>query len=493
MGKKSRRPNRDKPKAASTAGVAAPRQVITSTTDDAVGTFNQLCASQDWAGLLEVESKMNVIAKTFERSNPSSAGSINFYLGSAHKQLGREGAIEEATLYYQKAVEMAKKAGNNVILSEGVLHLSQCYAEMNRVDEAMDAHKSLCDEIAKESMNPNAILSFAEILVDKHEHTRALEIFEEHLEAIERSWGKQEQCRAYEMIAVLYRGKNEFDKSNVYCERQLPIAKATKNVESEFKALHGLGHNFGCMGDYDNAMTYLEQALVIASEWGDDEYRLGTIYSAMGDVLVAQEGREKEGLLMFQKCVGFFEEGSEGLARVFFKTGQAYRLIGAWDDAIACGMKGLLIAKSIEDENLGNKLNFVAKAMEYMGNTFLEKCESLPERNDELIRTALFWSESAYNLRSSGVTLALYLDLAQEHYFLGDSEKAHAVLKKYFDGTVKLWSSHCQACYRTCAKDAIMEKCSVCKVARYCSRAHSIKAWKKDRLCHKVMQLCAHF
>jgi len=32
-----------------------------------------------------------------------------------------------------------------------------------------------------------------------------------------------------------------------------------------------------------------------------------------------------------------------------------------------------------------------------------------------------------------------------------------------------------------------MGKCSVCKVARYCSRVHSIQAWKKGRLCHKVM------
>ena len=292
------------------------------------------------------------------------------------------------------------------------------------------------------------------------------------------------------MIARLYWKKNDLTKSNVYFERQLPIAKEMKNLESEFQALHGLRHNYGCIGDYDNAMAYLEQALVIESEWGDD--RLGTTYSSMGDVLVAQEGREKEGILMFQKCAGFFEDGSEGLALVFFKIGQAYRSIGAWDDAIACGVKGLSIAESIEDESLGNQMNFVADqlkaaAREYMGHTYLEKYESLPERNDELIRKALFWSEAAYTLRFSGVTLALYLDLGQEHYFLGDSEKAHAMLKKYVDKTVKLGSSHCQACYQTCAKDAIMEKCSVCKVARYCSRDHSIKAWKKGRLCHKVM------
>jgi len=45
----------------------------------------------------------------------------------------------------------------------------------------------------------------------------------------------------------------------------------------------------------------------------------------VGDVLVGQEGREKEAILMFQKLVGLFEEGnaSEELIRIFLKLGQA--------------------------------------------------------------------------------------------------------------------------------------------------------------------------
>ena len=76
------------------------------------------------------------------------------------------------------------------------------------------------------------------------------------------------------------------------------------------------------MGDYDNAMAYLEQAMVIESERGDD--KIGVIYCAMGDVLVAQEGREKEGILMFQKCVGLFEQGNIALMPLFLKLGQAH-------------------------------------------------------------------------------------------------------------------------------------------------------------------------
>ena len=113
MGKKSRRPNRKKPKdipaVASTAAAAAPQEEETANDaaldpnqecEQVIGaTFHQLIDSQDWEGALEHESEISAMAKKFERSNPGRAGRINFMLGCAHKWLGREGGIEEATLY----------------------------------------------------------------------------------------------------------------------------------------------------------------------------------------------------------------------------------------------------------------------------------------------------------------------------------------------------------------------------------------------------------
>ena len=79
------------------------------------------------------------------------------------------------------------------------------------------------------------------------------------------------------------------------------------------------------------------------------------------------------------------------------------------------------------------------------------------------------------------------LDMVQEPYFLGDTDNVHLMLERYLDVTVKQGPSHCQACHQICAKDAIMDKCSVCKVARYCIQTHQIYAWKRGRLSHKVM------
>jgi len=507
MGKKSRRPNREKkkdiPAAASTAVAAVVAPLTQDQLNHLIATFNQLYNSRDWEGALALESQMTRVAKIFEIPNPSYAGRIYHHLADIHRELGREGSMEQVILYYKKHTVFAKKAGDNDGISVSVFSLAKYYVMMDRVDEAMDLHKSLCDEIGKERMEPHAIISFTEILNQKSE-SRALTILGEYLDVIERTWGEPMKSRALIMIAALYSRKNDFSKSIFYLERQLPIAKEIKkkDLALEGSALNGLGHNYVRMGEFGIAMDYFEQALAIACQLGDRN-NLGMTYADMGDLFLAQAGREMEAIEMFQKACRTLKEGSDAasLSQTFRPLGEAYTKIEAWDDAIASLEKSISIAESIEEESIVNLLK--AQANQALGKTYLEQYytdESLvgiPERKDELIRKALFCSEaaSAFSLSSneyqnregSKRDHTLYLDLAQEHYFLGDSEKAHNMLKKYLDATVKMGPSHCQRCYQICAKDAIMEKCSVCKVARYCSGAHSIQAWKKGRLCHKVM------
>ena len=100
-------------------------------------------------------------------------------------------------------------------------------------------------------------------------------------------------------------------------------------------------------------MAYLEQSLVIESEREDDG--IGLRYCTMGDLLVVQEGREKETLLMvFQTFIGLFEEGntSEELIRVLVKLGKAFTKIRAWDDAIASLEKGYRLQTPLKMKNV---------------------------------------------------------------------------------------------------------------------------------------------
>jgi len=268
--------------------------------------------------------------------------------------------------------------------------------------------------------------------------------------------------------------------------------KEIKDLTGEADALYGLGNSHGRVGDYEKAMKYLERELVALSELGNI-FGQGRAYSVMGDVLLAQDGREKEAIEMFQKASGILETcgDPEGMGRVLCNLGEAYTRIEAWDDAITALKQSISIAESIDFEGKRNERQ--SQAYQVLGQTYLEQyyidesLDGVPEARDEVIRKALLFSERSIEIRRGNDPSILYLDVAQEHYFLGDAEKAHAVLKKYLDLTVELGSSCCQACHQSCAKDETMMVCMGCLVTRYCSQAHQRRTWKKGRLCHKVM------
>jgi len=496
MGKKSRRPNRNKqkdnPVSITAAAVAASATLERDQLLNQMRIFNQLFESRDWEGILQLVSTGSDAATIIENTNPSGAGRYYYNLGIAHKKVGREGGIAQAIACFQKGIEMAKKLAVLNLQAVTTWALTDCFIETGRIQEAMDLYKSLVADIGKERLDPDCFMGFVYNLNDSYLYSHSLEVLEEHLDIIESTWDKPRQARAYGMIAdtSTFVEMYDYNKSNVYYERQLSIAKDIKDLRSEAEALHGLGGNHRCMGDYDKAMEFLEQVVPL-SEAGE-----GRVYYCMGDVLLAQDGLAKEAIAMLQKASGILEtcNDPEVWSLALHTLGEAYTQFGAWDDAITAVEKSISILASMEFEVKRNELQI--ERHRFLGRIYLEKYYSrdefligVPEIREEAIRKASLCSQESINLGHADDSRkpSIYLDLAQAHYFLGDTEKAQAMLKEYLDQTVKLGPSHCEHCHQPCPKDAHMEKCSDCKVARYCSRAHSIEAWQKYRLCHKVM------
>jgi len=413
------------------------------------------------------------------------------YLGIAHKELRREGGVDQAIVHFQKAIEMAKKASNELLHLLAVLNLAECYIITGSIQEATDLHKSLVADIGKERLDSNYILSFTSALGKHQEFGHALEVLHENLDAIASTWEKTEQGKAYSLIGYTFFEMHDYNKSIVYYELQLSVAKEIKDLALESDALHGLGNNHGRVGDFEKSMMYLDQGLLALSELGNI-FGQGRAYAAIGDALLAQDGHEKEAIEMFQKSYGILDTYDDPgeMSWTLCQLGEAYTRIEAWDDAITALEQSISITESIDFELDRNERQ--SQAYQVLGQTYIEQycsdesLDGVPETRDEGIRKALVFSERSIEIRR-GNDPSIYLDLAQEHYFLGDTEKAQVVLKKYLDLTVELGSSCCQACHQSCAKDETVMVCVGCLVTRYCSQAHQRRAWKKGRLCHKVM------
>jgi len=116
--------------------------------------------------------------------------------------------------------------------------------------------------------------------------------------------------------------------------------------------LNGLGINSQSIGNYENAEKYLAQSLAIAFGQKDSSGRQGRVYSAMGDALLVQDGREKEAIGVLQKSCRLLETRNDPhvLINAFRKIGEACKGIGAWDYAKAALDKSISVALSITCE-----------------------------------------------------------------------------------------------------------------------------------------------
>ena len=66
--------------------------------------------------------------------------------------------MEQAIVYYQKSIELEKKAGTRD--DKGSFGLVQSYVKMGRVGEALKYHKNLYAELGGEHIQPDYILKF---------------------------------------------------------------------------------------------------------------------------------------------------------------------------------------------------------------------------------------------------------------------------------------------------------------------------------------------
>ena len=457
-------------------------------------TFNQLIKVRDHAGVLNHECVALELAKLMEDDNaPLDAFKMYYNLANAHRAVGNPGGAEKAIVHYQKSISLANLGNRESLKVTSVFYLAKYFFELDKCQEAMELYKSLVAQFGRDQMNPIHILQYTTLFKQHGDNVRAAQILEDHMDVIKSSWENARRDDAYGMLVRFYGEMNDHNKAILYCERRLAVANETQNRHSQSITLFDLGQNYRCMCDYKTAMKFLKQCLVIESETGNSLGQART-FSCMGDVLLVQGCCEKEAVDMYQKACSIYPEGTAEagafLDMTLHRLGKAYREIGAWDEAIEALEKSVKVAESFQDEQKSIKSR--AGGYQAMGETYLEQyCtdESLvefPEQRTEILRKAATYSRNAANMKGFG-SACLLLDVAQEQYFLGNRDDAHRLLKRYLDATMREGPTRCQACQQKSGKDAAMQICGGCKVAEYCSRAHQKQAWKKGRLCHKVI------
>jgi tetratricopeptide (TPR) repeat protein len=197
-------------------------------------------------------------------------------------------------------------------------------------------------------------------LAEKQKRIAMLEsLLAEYQGLQEEKRDKQAEMRLYNQLASIFCSISEYRNAISYYEDALVIARELGNREGEGDCLSNLGTNYAQLNSYKIAVQYFEMALDIAIQTSDrksEAVRLGNLGFAL-----FSSGKIEEGVEIIEKALEIANEIGDyrGEGGHLNNLAIAYNYLGLREKAIEYYEKSLNIAKNTanlhgEELNLGN-------------------------------------------------------------------------------------------------------------------------------------------
>ncbi len=230
-------------------------------------------------------------------------------------------------------------------------------------------------------------------------------------------------------IGLAYYRLGEFQKAIGYQEQALVIAREIGDRQGEANALGNLGLAYASLGEVHKAIGYYEQHATIAHEIGDrqgegiDLSNLGSAYASLGEV---------------HKAIGYYEQAlviareignRHGEADALGNWGLAYARLGEFQKAIGHHEQALVISREIGDrQGEANILGNLGSAYDRLGE--FQKAIGYHEQALVISREIGDRQGEGSDLGNLGVA---YARLGEVHKAIGYHEEALVISRETGD------------------------------------------------------------
>ncbi len=187
-------------------------------------------------------------------------------LGTAYYQLGR---VREAINCYERALFLARKAGNRQ--SEGIWlnWLANCYANLGQTRRALEFYEqalTIARDIGDRSGEGRHLGNLANCYSALGQTSRAIDFYDQAL-AIARDIGdRSSEGRHLGNLANRYSDLGQTSRTIDFYEQALAIARDIGDRSGEGYWLHNLADIFADEGQHRRAVEYASDALAISGE-----------------------------------------------------------------------------------------------------------------------------------------------------------------------------------------------------------------------------------
>jgi tetratricopeptide (TPR) repeat protein len=218
-------------------------------------------------------------------------------------------------------------------------------------------------------------------------------LLEKWLPALREASDKKRRGHALNESGVVCLHLGDYDTALSYLQQTLVIQREIGDRDREGTTLNNLSQIYDARGDYDTALSYLQQSLVIRREIGDREgegttlNNLSQIYHARGDYDTALSYLQQS--LVISREIG----DREGEGTTLNNLSQIYHARGDYDTALSYLQQSLVIRREIGD------LAGLSGTLINMGHISLQK--------DDIQQAVAYWVKAYQIAKQIGYAQAL--------------------------------------------------------------------------------------
>ncbi len=193
--------------------------------------------------------------------------------------------------YYQQALALSKKIGNNHLILSAMNDIGVCYIELNKMDSAINTFemavpvaRQLGDTLRVARIKAN----IGNVYLHKNDRIKAIEYYLASANLWETCADKNRLSALYSNISWLFTQQKEYDKAIEYGNKALVLSQRLGDNYSAVNALLNLSGTYGSKGNFEKQFELLEEALPLAKK-GEDIEQIATLYDDLGDYYFQQK------------------------------------------------------------------------------------------------------------------------------------------------------------------------------------------------------------
>jgi tetratricopeptide (TPR) repeat protein len=269
-------------------------------------------------------------------------------LAKAQHQLGE---VEEATFYYQQALETCPAEDEQE--NSAIIHnLATLYMAQGEIDQAIALYQQsleLKEKIGDVQGKAATLHCLAMIYANQGEIDQAITLYQQSIEIEEKIGNVQGQAATLHQLAGIYADQGEIDQAITLYQQSLEIQEKTGNVQGQAATLHCLAILYANQGEIDQAIALYQQSLEIKEKIGDVQGKAATLHQLA--ILYANQGEIDQAIALYQQSI----EITEKIGDVKTKAATLHQLAGLYANRGEIDQAIALYQQSIEfEEKIGN-------------------------------------------------------------------------------------------------------------------------------------------